>query len=228
MAVACFAVMLSLGEMGTYLPTKKGFSGYATRFVDPAMGFALGWIYLIKYLIVTPNNIGTSCSSHRSNVRPPSLTFLFSPSSSRRFHRRPVLDQGGSRRWLAHSLARHHHSPQHRCVSRFFLFSSEAFTYSSSSSLYSVGVRVFGEIEFWMSFIKVRRRSGCSSRRRRCRRRRCFSNLFFGLFTDLPPYRSSPSPVSSSSVSSSTSEEDLKVASASGAPVLPFSLVKPF
>lgn len=37
-----------------------GFSGYATRFADPALGFALGWNYLMKYLIVTPNNINAA------------------------------------------------------------------------------------------------------------------------------------------------------------------------
>ncbi|GAA5878950.1 hypothetical protein JCM8547_003256 [Rhodosporidiobolus lusitaniae] len=57
MGFACFATMCSLGEQATFLPHKKGFSGYASRFVDPALGFALGWIYLAKYLIVTPNNI---------------------------------------------------------------------------------------------------------------------------------------------------------------------------
>ena len=35
--------------MSAYLPHKKGFAGYATRFVDPAFGFALGWNYLMKY-----------------------------------------------------------------------------------------------------------------------------------------------------------------------------------
>lgn len=69
--------MVSLGEMAAYLPHKKGFPGYATRFVDPAFGFALGWNYLMKfvlplfgtdqnsnkrprYLIVTPNNINAA------------------------------------------------------------------------------------------------------------------------------------------------------------------------
>lgn len=45
-------VMVSLGEMCAYLPHKKGFPGYATRFVDPAFGFALGWNYLLKYVSV--------------------------------------------------------------------------------------------------------------------------------------------------------------------------------
>jgi len=42
--------MVALGEMAAFLPHKKGFAGYATRFVDPALGFALGWNYLLKYV----------------------------------------------------------------------------------------------------------------------------------------------------------------------------------
>jgi len=56
----CYLVMVALGEMAAFLPHKKGFAGYATRFVDPALGFALGWNYLMKYLIVTPNNINAA------------------------------------------------------------------------------------------------------------------------------------------------------------------------
>ncbi|KAH8106707.1 dicarbixylic amino acid permease [Cristinia sonorae] len=58
--LVCYMVMVSLGEMAAYLPHKKGFPGYAARFVDPAFGFALGWNYLLKYLIVTPNNINAA------------------------------------------------------------------------------------------------------------------------------------------------------------------------
>lgn len=46
----CYLVMVALGEMAAFLPHKKGFAGYATRFVDPALGFALGWNYLLKYV----------------------------------------------------------------------------------------------------------------------------------------------------------------------------------
>ncbi|KAL0580237.1 amino acid transporter [Marasmius crinis-equi] len=60
MGFVCYLVMVALGEMAAFLPHKKGFAGYATRFVDPAMGFALGWNYLMKYLIVTPNNINAA------------------------------------------------------------------------------------------------------------------------------------------------------------------------
>ncbi|KAH9484291.1 Dicarboxylic amino acid permease [Psilocybe cubensis] len=56
----CYLVMVALGEMAAFLPHKKGFAGYATRFVDPALGFAVGYNYLLKYLIVTPNNINAA------------------------------------------------------------------------------------------------------------------------------------------------------------------------
>ncbi|KAI5451857.1 amino acid transporter [Naganishia albida] len=53
----CFTVMTALGEMATWLPDKRGFPGYATRFVDDALGFATGWNYLAKYLLISPNQI---------------------------------------------------------------------------------------------------------------------------------------------------------------------------
>ncbi|KAF7858563.1 hypothetical protein EAF04_009163 [Stromatinia cepivora] len=53
----CFLVMAALGEMAAWLPLASGFTGYATRFVDPALGFCLGWNYWFKYIIVTPNNL---------------------------------------------------------------------------------------------------------------------------------------------------------------------------
>ncbi|CAG8949133.1 hypothetical protein HYFRA_00004755 [Hymenoscyphus fraxineus] len=53
----CFLVMAALGEMACWLPMPSGFTGYATRFVDPALGFCLGWNYWFKYIVVTPNNL---------------------------------------------------------------------------------------------------------------------------------------------------------------------------
>ncbi|KAG0180610.1 hypothetical protein DFQ28_004944 [Apophysomyces sp. BC1034] len=41
--VYCF--MTCLGEMATFLPVSGSFNHYATRFVDPALGFSLGWNY---------------------------------------------------------------------------------------------------------------------------------------------------------------------------------------
>ncbi|CZT00364.1 related to aromatic amino acid transport protein aroP [Rhynchosporium agropyri] len=55
--VLCFTVMSAMGEMAAWLPLPSGFTGFAARFVDPALGFALGWNYWFKYIITTPNNI---------------------------------------------------------------------------------------------------------------------------------------------------------------------------
>ncbi|KAI7976954.1 hypothetical protein EIK77_002075 [Talaromyces pinophilus] len=49
-------MLTGLCEMGTYLPIPEGFTGYASRFVDPALGFALG-CYWLKYSISTPNQL---------------------------------------------------------------------------------------------------------------------------------------------------------------------------
>jgi len=46
---SCSTSLFWTGEMAAYLPHKKGFAGYSTRFVDPALGFALGWNYLFKW-----------------------------------------------------------------------------------------------------------------------------------------------------------------------------------
>jgi amino acid transporter len=105
----CFLVMVALGEMAAYLPHKKGFAGYATRFVDPALGFAVGWNYLMKYLIVTPNNI---------NAAGVVLQFW----------------KGGRDVNVAVWMT----------IFIVFIFTVNL-----------LGVRVFGELEFWFSSIKV-------------------------------------------------------------------------
>ncbi|UZJ57615.1 hypothetical protein CBS101457_006935 [Exobasidium rhododendri] len=60
MGWVCFQVLSGMGEMSSYIPSKEGFAGYATRFVDPAAGMATGYTYLFKYLIVTPNQLNAS------------------------------------------------------------------------------------------------------------------------------------------------------------------------
>ncbi|KAI9316206.1 amino acid permease/ SLC12A domain-containing protein [Dichotomocladium elegans] len=37
--------MTCLGEMATFLPVSGSFNHYATRFIEPSLGFALGWNY---------------------------------------------------------------------------------------------------------------------------------------------------------------------------------------
>lgn len=55
-----YVVMCGLGEMAAWLPHGAGFAGYATRFCDPALGFAVGYTYWFKYIIVTPNQLTAS------------------------------------------------------------------------------------------------------------------------------------------------------------------------
>jgi len=95
--------------MSAYIPHKRGFAGYATRFVDPAVGFALGYNYLMKYLIVTPNNI---------NAAGAVLQYW---NGGREVHIGV---------WMIIFIA-------------FVFF------------INLLGVRVFGELEFWFSSIKV-------------------------------------------------------------------------
>lgn len=54
-------VLCSLGEMATWLPIESGFTGFAARFCDPALGFALGYTYWFKYIVITPNQL-TACA----------------------------------------------------------------------------------------------------------------------------------------------------------------------
>jgi len=44
-----YSVMQSLGEMATYIPITGAFTAYATRFVDPSLGFSMGWIYWFSW-----------------------------------------------------------------------------------------------------------------------------------------------------------------------------------
>jgi lysine-specific permease len=49
-----YFVMTSLGEMATFMPITGSFEQYATRFVDPALGFALGWNYWYSWTVTLP------------------------------------------------------------------------------------------------------------------------------------------------------------------------------
>ena len=46
-----YSVMVALGEMATYIPVSGAFTAYATRFVDPSLGFSMGWIYWFSWAI---------------------------------------------------------------------------------------------------------------------------------------------------------------------------------
>lgn len=58
--VMVFFLMTSLGELATYLPVSGSFSTYANKFVDPALGFALGWNYWLNWTITLAVDISTT------------------------------------------------------------------------------------------------------------------------------------------------------------------------
>lgn len=104
-----YVVMTALGEMAAWIPHTSGFAGYATRFVDPALGFALGWTYWCKYIITTPNQL--------------TATALIISEWKSRSEVNPGV-------WIA-----------------IFLVAICAINY--------FGIKFFGELEFWLSSIKV-------------------------------------------------------------------------
>ncbi len=55
-----YFVMTSLGEMATHMPIAGSFETYASRFVDPAVGFALGWNYWFSWAITVASELAAS------------------------------------------------------------------------------------------------------------------------------------------------------------------------
>lgn len=106
--IACL-VMGALGEICTWIPLEDGFTGYASAFCDPSLGFAVGWVYYFKYIIVTPNQLTAAAMVLQYWVN------------------RDKVNPGV---W----------------ITVFFVFAI-FFNF--------LGVRVFGEAEFWMSCVKV-------------------------------------------------------------------------
>ncbi|WP_426449361.1 amino acid permease [Paenibacillus sp. S-38] len=49
--IMVYFLVTSLGEMATYMPVSGSFSTYASRFIDPSVGFALGWNYWYNWAI---------------------------------------------------------------------------------------------------------------------------------------------------------------------------------
>jgi len=55
--VMMFCTVQALGEMAVMFPVAGSFAAYATRFIDPALGFAIGWTYAMQWLVVLPLEI---------------------------------------------------------------------------------------------------------------------------------------------------------------------------
>ena len=52
-----FCTVQALGEMAVTFPVAGSFSTFATRFIDPAWGFAFGWNYAMQWLFTFPLEI---------------------------------------------------------------------------------------------------------------------------------------------------------------------------
>ncbi|MBE7342843.1 amino acid permease, partial [Staphylococcus haemolyticus] len=51
--IMLYFLMSSIGELATFYPVSGSFSSYATRFVDPSLGFTMGWLYYIMWTLVS-------------------------------------------------------------------------------------------------------------------------------------------------------------------------------
>ncbi|KAJ0415316.1 amino acid permease/ SLC12A domain-containing protein [Aspergillus carlsbadensis] len=111
MGLIVWTVMCGLGEMAAWLPLSSGFTGYAGRFCDPALGFTLGWCYYIKYIILPPTQLTAAA-----------LVITYWPRTS--------AENVNPGVWIA-----------------IFMVTIIVINY--------FGVRIFGEMEFWLSAFKV-------------------------------------------------------------------------
>ncbi|KAL7940772.1 amino acid permease domain-containing protein [Trichoderma barbatum] len=52
-----FCTMQSMGELVTTFPVAGSFSAFSSRFLDPSWGFAMGWNYVLQWLVTLPLEI---------------------------------------------------------------------------------------------------------------------------------------------------------------------------
>ncbi|MGC4377500.1 amino acid permease [Fictibacillus sp. Mic-4] len=58
--IMVYFIMTSLGELATFMPVSGAFSTYATRFIDPALGFAMGWNYWFTWAMTLAAELSAS------------------------------------------------------------------------------------------------------------------------------------------------------------------------
>lgn len=58
--IMVYFLMTSLGEMASFMPTTGSFYRYASEFVDPALGYALGWNYWFNWAITVAAEIAAA------------------------------------------------------------------------------------------------------------------------------------------------------------------------
>ena len=55
--IMLFCTVQALGELAVLYPQAGSFAVYATRFIDPAWGFAMAWNYALSWLVTLPLEI---------------------------------------------------------------------------------------------------------------------------------------------------------------------------
>ncbi|RFT38522.1 gamma-aminobutyrate permease, partial [Bifidobacteriaceae bacterium NR015] len=58
--IMVYFLMTSLGEMATFMPISGSFASYSGRFIDPALGFAMGWNYWFNWAITVAVDVSTA------------------------------------------------------------------------------------------------------------------------------------------------------------------------
>jgi lysine-specific permease len=58
--IMVYFIMTSLGELATFMPVSGAFSTYASRFIDPSLGFALGWNYWYSWAMTLAAELSAS------------------------------------------------------------------------------------------------------------------------------------------------------------------------
>ncbi len=59
MGMMVYFLMTSLGEMATNMPISGSFAAYSAKYVDPALGFAMGWNYWFNWAITVAVDVST-------------------------------------------------------------------------------------------------------------------------------------------------------------------------
>ncbi|ODQ78553.1 hypothetical protein BABINDRAFT_162759 [Babjeviella inositovora NRRL Y-12698] len=52
--IMMYSTVQGLGELAVAFPVSGGFNTYATRFIDPSIGFAVGWNYFLQFVTLMP------------------------------------------------------------------------------------------------------------------------------------------------------------------------------
>lgn len=77
---AIFTTMQSLGELSVAFPVSGGFNLYASRFIDPSVGFAVAWNYFIQFLVLLPLELVSSSITMQfwnSSINPDIWVLIF-------------------------------------------------------------------------------------------------------------------------------------------------------